>query len=100
MRDEPRPLGEALARVRRELGAPAPGRVDAIRSAWRSLVGDALGDHSEPLYVRDGVLRIAVADPAWAGQFRYLRDALLSALATRFPDAGITEISVGRAPAE
>jgi predicted nucleic acid-binding Zn ribbon protein len=98
--EDPRPIGDALARVRRELGTPDPGRLEEIRAAWRGIVGDALADHSRPLYVRDGVLRIVVEDPAWAGQFRYLNDTLVATLAQRFPKVAITEISVGRAPGE
>ena len=33
-----------------------------------------------------GVLRVTVDDPAWASQFRYLADGLVTELATRVPD--------------
>lgn len=92
--DGPRPVTDALRHVRRELGTPEPGHFEAIRDSWPELVGDALADHSTPLHLRSGVLRISVDDPAWAGQFRYLADGLVTALAERVPGAGVREISV------
>ena len=92
--DEPRPVGDALRRVRRDLGAPEPGAFEQLRAVWAELVGAALGDHSRPLGVRDGTLRVAVDDPAWGSQFRYLNDTLLEAVSGRFPHLAIREISV------
>ena len=40
-----------------------------------------------------------VDDPAWGGQFRYLADTLVAALAEQVPDAAIREISVTAGPA-
>lgn len=93
-KDEPRPVGDALRRVRRELGTPEPGELEAVRTAWPELVGASLAAHSEPLFLRAGVLRVAVDDPAWAGQFRYLGDQLVAALVARAPNAAIREVSV------
>jgi predicted nucleic acid-binding Zn ribbon protein len=80
--------------VRRELGTPAPGYFEEIGDRWAELVGDALAGHSTPLHLRSGTLRVVVDDPAWAGQFRYLADGLVTALAEQVPEAGVREISV------
>ncbi len=90
----PRPVSDALRHVRRELGTPAPGYYELIRDSWPDLVGAALADHSFPSHLRSGVLRVVVDDPAWAGQFRYLADGLVTALAERVPEAGVREVSV------
>jgi predicted nucleic acid-binding Zn ribbon protein len=87
-------VGDALRAVRRQLGTPAPSVFDRVRDTWPDLVGPALAAHSRPLHLRAGVLRVAVDDPAWAGQFRYLRDELIATLAARVPQAAIGEISV------
>ena len=92
--EDPRPITDALRHVRRELGAPEPGHFDQIRAQWAELVGSALAEHSAPVNLRAGVLRIAVADPAWAGQFRYLADSLVQAVTERVPGAAVREISV------
>jgi predicted nucleic acid-binding Zn ribbon protein len=98
--EDPRPVGDALRAVRRQLGTPAPSVLERVRADWETLVGPALAEHSEPLHLRSGVLRIGVDDPAWAGQFRYLADTLVTAFAERVPEAAIREISVtaARAP--
>jgi predicted nucleic acid-binding Zn ribbon protein len=87
-------VGDALRAVRRQLGTPAPTVFERVRAGWPELVGDALAAHSTPLHLRDGVLRVGVDDPAWAGQFRYLADTLVAALAERVPEAAIREVSV------
>jgi predicted nucleic acid-binding Zn ribbon protein len=92
--DEPRPLSDALRRVRRDLGAPEPGALERLRRRWPELVGGVLGDHSRPIGVREGRLRVAVDDPAWGSQFRYLNDTLLDAIREGFPELAIREISV------
>ena len=92
--DDPQPVSDALRHLRRELGTPEPGHFEAIRDSWAELVGDALAAHSAPLHLRAGILRISVDDPAWAGQFRYLADGLVTALTERVPGAAVREISV------
>jgi predicted nucleic acid-binding Zn ribbon protein len=92
--DEPRPVGDALRAVRRQLGTPAPSVLERVRTLWPEVAGAVLAAHSEPLHLRAGVLRVQVDDQAWAGQFRYLADTLVEALAAAAPDAAIREISV------
>jgi predicted nucleic acid-binding Zn ribbon protein len=92
--EEPRPVGDALRAVRRQLGTPAPSVFERVRAAWPEIAGEALARHSAPLHLRAGVLRVGVDDPAWGGQFRYLADTLVTALAARVPEAAIREISV------
>ena len=93
-RDGPRRVEDALRHVRRELGAPEPGHFTDIRDSWAELVGASLAEHSAPVNLRSGVLRISVDDPAWASQFRYLADGLVEALTERVREAAVREISV------
>ncbi len=94
MPEDPRPVGDALRAVRRQLGTPAPSVFERVRAAWPEIVGDDLARHSAPLHLRAGVLRVGVDDPAWGGQFRYLADTLVTALGERVPEAAIREVSV------
>ena len=57
MNDDPRPIGESLAFVTRDLGLARPGDASRLVAHWSELVGDALAQHSR---------RVA----AGAGQFR------------------------------
>ena len=92
--DGPRRVEDALRHVRRELGAPEPGHFTEIQDSWSELVGASLAEHSAPVNLRSGVLRISVDDPAWASQFRYLADGLVEALTERVNGAAVREISV------
>ena len=79
----PRPVGESLDRLTASLGAP-PARVLArLFAAWPALVGDAVASHATPLSLRQGTLVVAVDDPAWVTQLRWLEADLLA----RFADA-------------
>ena len=80
--------------MRRQLGTPAPSVLARVQEAWPRVVGDALAAHSTPLHLRSGVLRVHVDDQAWAGQFRYLTDTVVGALAEGVPEAAIRQISV------
>jgi len=96
--DEPRPVGDALRAVRRQLGTPAPSVLERVRTLWPEVAGAVLAAHSEPLHLRAGVLRIRVDDQAWAGQFRYLTDTVVAALDAAVPGAAIRELSVTAGP--
>ncbi len=97
--DDPRPVGDALRRVRRELGTPEPSEFDRIREDWSELVGPDLAAHSRPVYLRANLLRIAVDDPAWIVHFRYLADQLVERLASAAPRAAVREVAVVSDPA-
>ena len=95
MPDEPRPVGDALRAVRRQLGTPAPSVFERVRAAWPEIVGDDLARHSAPLHLRAGrAAGRGGRSRRGAGQFRYLADTLVTALAERVPEAAIREISV------
>jgi predicted nucleic acid-binding Zn ribbon protein len=92
--DEPMRLADALAKVGAELGlAPgdAHGRLDA---RWSEVMGADVAAHARLVSLRDGVLTVAVDDPIWATQLRYLEDAVvLRATALLGPDA-VTRLRV------
>jgi predicted nucleic acid-binding Zn ribbon protein len=94
MSDEPRPVGDALRSVRRELGLGEPSQFDALVAAWSELVGDALAAHTRLRSLRDGVLVIVVDGPEWASQLRYLDRVLLDRIAAELPDAAVQEVRV------
>lgn len=52
----------------------------AVFSHWEDAVGPAIADHATPLSLRDGVLVVAVPEPAWATQLRFLERQILDTL--------------------
>jgi predicted nucleic acid-binding Zn ribbon protein len=74
--DEPVSLSESLAGVGRNLGLPDPTELTAVLDAWPHLVGADLARHAHVRSLRDGVLLVAVDEPAFATQLRYLESAV------------------------
>ena len=77
----PRRVADSLDRLATSLGVPSAGVLASLFSAWPELVGDAVAGHSQPRSLRNGVLVVAVDEPAWATQLRWLEADLLTRLA-------------------
>jgi predicted nucleic acid-binding Zn ribbon protein len=77
----PRKLGEALDRLSHSLGLPPTAATARLVQAWPEVVGEAVAAHTRPRWVRDGVLSLAVDDPVWAAQLRWLEADLLARVA-------------------
>ena len=77
----PRKVGESLDRVSRGLGLPPASATGRLVRAWPEVVGEAVAAHTTPRWVRDGVLSLAVDDPVWAAQLRWLEADLLARVA-------------------
>ena len=91
---EPDHLGTSLDRVVRSLGGPGVDVLATVFSRWSELVGEQLAARTEPQGLRDGRLVVAVDDPAWASQVRYLVGDLLERLAAEVGPGRITAIDV------
>ena len=94
----PRPVGESLDRVASRLGIPRAATLHRVFGAWPELVGERVAAHARPRWLRDGVLGVAVDEPAWATQLRYLEGDLLARLAERLGPGAVTRIDVRVAP--
>ena len=93
-RPEPDHLGRSLDRVVRSLGGPGVDVLGTVFSRWDELVGDQLAGRTEPRSLRDGRLVVAVDDPAWASQVRYLVPDLLDRVAGAVGEGQVTGIDV------
>ena len=65
-----------------------------LHAQWPELVGPAVAAHVRPLRVRDGVLVVAVDDPLWASEMRWLGDDLRRKINAALNDDSITRIEV------
>ena len=96
---EPARVAESLDRLVRHLGAPSADVTSSLVRRWPELVGPDVGANSTPVRLRDGVLTVAVADPAWATQLRFLEATLLRRLGAELGVGAVTTIEVRvRAP--
>lgn len=74
----PRPVSEGLDSLARRLGAPTASSIGAVFAGWEEAVGPGVAAHSRPVALNHGVLTVAVDQPAWATQLRYLTTTLLT----------------------
>ncbi len=94
MEREPEPVASSLDRLARSLGAPRPVVLAAVFARWEELVGRDVAAHATPLSLRDGVLVIAVDQPAWATQLRYLASDLIARLAAETEGGEVREVQI------
>ncbi|HEX7165685.1 MAG TPA: DUF721 domain-containing protein [Acidimicrobiales bacterium] len=79
--EEPRRVGEGLDAVARRLGAPGAASMGAVFTRWEEAVGPLIAAHARPISLADGVLVVAVDDPAWATQLKFLTNDLVAKVA-------------------
>lgn len=65
-----------------------------LHAHWPTLVGAAMAAHARPVRVRDGVLVIAVDDPLWASEVRWLGDDLAAKVRDLLNDDSVKRIEV------
>jgi predicted nucleic acid-binding Zn ribbon protein len=74
--DGPIPISESLERVAARLSRADLRGLGAIKEGWTTLVGEPVALHASPIRLLDGVLTVAVDEPAWATQLRLLAGRL------------------------
>jgi predicted nucleic acid-binding Zn ribbon protein len=87
-------VGMPLDRLMANLGGPKLSTVRSLFDRWPELVGPQVASQAEPRSLRDGVLVVAVEDPAWATQLRYLEAELLTRIAALFGAGEVSSIEV------
>lgn len=102
-KSRPRAVKHGLEHLARRLGAPTATALGAVFSQWEHAVGPAVAAHARPLSLNDGVLVVAVDQPGWATQLRYLSSDLITRLSEVAGDGVVTRIDIrvegGPAPA-
>lgn len=77
---EPAKVGHGLDRLMRQMGGPTADTVTTLFSGWREIVGPQIADHAAPVSLRDATLVVAVDDPAWGSQLRWMEEDLRTRL--------------------
>jgi predicted nucleic acid-binding Zn ribbon protein len=96
---EPAPLAAGLDRVRRALGAPPVDVLARVFASWPELVGEAVAAASRPVALDDGRLVVAVDDPVWASQLRWMGPDLVRRLDERLGEGHVAAVEVRVRPA-
>jgi predicted nucleic acid-binding Zn ribbon protein len=91
---DPDSVGIPLDRVLRRMGAPSSRTVATVEERWVEVVGESLAAHTRLVRVRDGVIVVAVDDPAWASELRWMGDTLAGRAREVLGDPTIVAIEV------
>ena len=94
----PQPIGKALDRVMRSLGAPEASGVHLVFDRWAEVVGESLAARTRPLKIEGSHLVLAVDEPAIATHVRFLQAELLAKLDQLLGPGRVTalDLRVGR----
>lgn len=91
---DPVPMHESLDRIVRHLGGPSVDGTTRIFNRWPELVGEAVAAQSRPVAMKGTTLVVAVSDPAWATQLRFLEHDLVQRLRAELGQDAIVAIEV------
>ena len=91
---DPARVSDSLDRLVRHLGGSSTDVTTSLVGRWPDLVGPNVGANSRPVRLRGGVLTVAVADPAWATQLRFLEATLVARLQAELGADAVTAIEV------
>jgi predicted nucleic acid-binding Zn ribbon protein len=97
---DPRPLSETLDRLVQGWGAGSTGTTKSLFADWEDIVGPQLAHRVRPRSLRQGTLVLAVSDPAWATQLRFLEAELIARIRTTTASSEVTAIQVRVVPAK
>lgn len=82
-------MGESIDRV-----LPGGRAFTTLVQRWPELVGDNLANHARPSALHATTLVVAVDDPAWATQLRYLETDLVARCAEALGSGVVSDVRV------
>ena len=94
----PRRVGESLDRVAASLGVSRATTLTGVFASWEELVGPSVAGHARPRSLKAGTLVVAVDDPSWATQLRWLEAELLTRLEDVLGPGQVARIEVRVVP--
>lgn len=85
-------LGDALDALTSKMGWDSPLAKSDLLSSWAEIAGAETAEHSSPSGIEDGILTVRCDSTAWATQLRMMRTAVMAAISSRYPDAGVESV--------
>ena len=85
-------LGDVIDALTSGLGWNAPLAQSDLLTAWAEIAGVETAEHSSPAGITDGTLTVNCDSTAWATQLRLMRVQLMTQIAAKYPDAGISTV--------
>lgn len=91
---DPGSMADALDELATSMGWASSLARAELAEHWADIVGDDVATHAQPTSFYEGSLEIVCDSSAWATQLRLMKKTLLQALQERFPEAGVSDITV------
>ncbi len=89
---DPKGIDEVLGQLTAKLGWNSPLARAELLQSWAELAGTETAEHATPIGIEDGVLTVRCDSTAWATQLRLMRSHIITEIAVRYPEAGITSV--------
>lgn len=85
-------LGDVLDALTTRMGWDSPLAKSDLLASWADIVGAETAAHSSPSGIEDGVLTVTCDSTAWATQLRLMRAGIMTAVTSKYPDAGVASV--------
>jgi predicted nucleic acid-binding Zn ribbon protein len=89
---DPSGLSDVIDALTTRMGWNSPLAQSELIASWSEIAGQETAQHSTPVGIDEGVLTVQCDSTAWATQLRLMRSQIATAIATRFPEAGIESV--------
>jgi len=91
---EPKAISDALDHLLGTMRAPSSDVLSAVFGRWEEIVGPDLAAHCRPTAIDGDVVVVAVDDPAWAAELRWLHSEVVQRVSEITETTRITDIRV------
>jgi len=91
---QPKTISAALDHLLGTMRAPSTDVLSAVFGRWPEIVGADIAAHSRPTAIDGEVVVVAVDDPAWAAELKWLRAEVVARVAEITETTRITDIRV------
>lgn len=81
--------------LKKELANLAQGKMKntvALSERWKNIVGEIVAENAKVLYVKAGVVHIAVSSSAWLQELSFMRQTILTGIRATLPDIEVSDI--------
>ena len=84
--------GDFIAAILRSAGVEDGLNEEQVRSTWKELAGDFIGQHTEPVSVRNGHLVLRVCQPAMRFHLEQMKPMLLARIREKLGESKVKSI--------
>lgn len=86
------PLKDVIRSILAESKIPFNPEDGLIWKVWREVVGEAIAANTEPLWIKQGRLRVKVMDPMWLQELGYAEKTIKEKLNKRLGREAVAKI--------